>query len=128
MVRGGNFPGDENAPDTLDWSTVVDRSPLMERLQESQDQLKLLTASKGEFVRELATAMHEAELVATIAVVLTQEGMTDADDEGYLEFANSMNRSAMQIVQACKNSDFEAASRAVNATRQTCDDCHGEWR
>ena len=128
MVRGGNFPADERTPETLDWSTVVDRSPMMERLQESQDQLKRLTASKGEFARDLATAVHEAELVAAIAAVLTRKGMTDAEDQGYTEFAHSMNESAMKIVEACKNSDFEAASRAVNATRQACDDCHSEWR
>ena len=101
---------------------------MMERLQAAQDQLKLLTASKSEFTRELAKVLHEAELVAAIAHVLTLENMTDADDEGYAEFANAMNSAALQIVAACKNNDFEAASNAANATSQSCDNCHSEWR
>lgn len=128
MVRGGNFAGRESPPETLDWSNVVDRSPLMERLQEAQERLKLMTASKGEFTRELASVMQEAELIAAISNVLTLENMTDADDEGYVEFANEMNKAALQIVTACKTNDFDAASRAANATSQSCDNCHSEWR
>ena len=128
MVRGGNFAGRESPPEVLDWSNVVDRSPMMERLQSAQDRLKLLTASKGEFTRELANLMQEAELIAAISNVLTLENMTDADDEGYVEFAKEMNQAALQIVSACKNNDFDAASRAANATRQSCDNCHSEWR
>ena len=128
MVRGGSFAATENPPDTLDWSNVVDRSPMMERLQSAQDQLKLLTASKGEFTRELSKVLHEAELVATIAHILTLENMTDADDEGYVEFASEMNKAALQIIAACRNNDYEAASNAANATSQSCDNCHSEWR
>jgi cytochrome c556 len=128
MVRGGNFAGSESPPANLDWSIVVDRSPLMERLQSAQDRLKLLTASKGEFTRELASVIQEAELVAAISNVLTRENMTDADDEGYVEFANAMNMAALQIVTAGKNNDFDAASRAANITSQSCDNCHSEWR
>ena len=128
LVRGGNLVADEPAPDELDWSQVVDRTPLMERLSESRKRLKQLTANQGEFTREMATVLHESEMIAAIALVLTRNNMNDADDEGYVAFAMSMNRAAIQIVAACKTQDYESASIAANRVIQSCDDCHAEWQ
>jgi hypothetical protein len=127
MVRGGNFASDDKAPETLDWSTVVERSPIMDRLDESRTRLKQLTSSKGEFSKGIDKVTHEAQLVAAIAMVLTRENMTDADDDGYVEYAMAMNKAALEIRDACRNQDYELASRAANTVIQSCDDCHGEW-
>ena len=128
MVRGGNFPSNEKAPENLDWGAVVERTPIMERLEIANEALKQLTANKGEFSRELAKLMHESQLVAATALVLTRENMTDADDENYHDFAMAMNQAALEIVQACRNQDYETAARAANKVSQSCNDCHNEWR
>ncbi len=127
MVRGGNFASDDKAPEDLDWSSVIERSPIMERLDESRTRLKQLTSSKSEFTKGIQTINHEAQLVAAIAMVLTRENMVDADDDGYVEFAEAMNKAALEIRDACRNQDYELASRAANSVIQSCDNCHGEW-
>jgi cytochrome c556 len=128
LVRGGKFVGEEKAPDDLDWSSVVDRNPLMHRLQESIDRLKASTSSKSEFSKHAAETIHEAELLAAIALVLAQENMTDADDEGYRVYAHSLQKFAQAAAQSAKSNDFDSVSAAINNAAQACDACHGEWR
>lgn len=128
MVRGGSFVGDEKVPESLDWSRVVDRSPLMERLEESMSRLKQLTSSKGEFTSEIGDVLQEAELVAAIALVLKQEEMPDAEDEGYADLAQAMHTAAMGVVEGCKQNNFDQASTSANMISQSCSNCHDEWR
>ncbi len=128
LVRGGKFTGEETPAETMDWSVVVERAPLMERLGQSMEQLKMLTASKADFTRDAAVVNHESEMIAAIAAVLIKENMTDADDSGYAAFAAAMQKSALATTAAVKSQDYDAASRAVNGISQSCDNCHSEWR
>ena len=128
MVRGGNFVSDDKAPEDLDWSAVIERGPVMDRLQESQNRLKQMTANKDDFLEQIEDVVHESEMITAMAIVLTKENMSDADDEGYVEFAIAMNKAALEIVQACQTEDYDRASNAANAVSQSCDNCHEEWR
>ncbi len=128
LVRGGKFTGDEKEPDEFDWSNIVDRNPLMHRLQHSLDTLKSATANRNDFALQTAEVNHESEMIALIAHVLAQPNMSDADDDGYAEHAAVMKRVALQAVQATQLNDFDAVSRAVNGINQACDACHGDWR
>jgi hypothetical protein len=128
LVRGGNFPEDEKPMVDMDWSKVVDRTPLMKRLEESMNQIKTLTSSKGEFSGDSETLLRELEMVSAIGLILNRENMTDADDDGYAEFAVTMQQSAAKGATATKNGDYEGASQAANKIGQSCADCHSEWR
>ncbi len=128
MVRGGNFEAGETPPETLDWSAVVTRAPIMKRLQVSKDSLKLGSANQGEFTNGIDKALHESEIVAAMARTLMQENMEDADDPGYLSFAQAMSDAAIQARQACQNQDYDAAAKAINLIDQTCNNCHDEWK
>jgi hypothetical protein len=128
MVRGGNFAGEEKPPATLDWASVIERSPIMDRLQVSIDLLKQSSANEGDFNRNVDKIKHESELVAAMAQTLMRENMTDADDDGYLEFSKSMSKAAVQAGKACDEKDFDKASTAINLIGQSCSNCHDEWR
>jgi len=128
MVRGGSFAGEEKPPESLDWSNVVDRNSIMERLQESQDALKLLTANKGEFTRDMSKVLHESQMVAAMAQTLLRENMPEADEETYMEYAKAMSSAAENITKACQSQDFDAASDSVNLMGQSCTNCHDDWR
>jgi len=128
LVRGGSFADDEKPMVDMDWSKVVDRSPLMKRLEESMNQIKTLTSSRGEFSGNSETLMRELEIVSAIGLVLNRENMTDADDDGYAAFATMMQQSASKGALATKNGDFDGASKAANLIGQSCADCHSEWR
>jgi hypothetical protein len=128
MIRGGAFPDVEKPIDELDWSQVVDRVPVMTQLQESLDELKQQTSSQGGFDGKLDQVAHRAAMIAAIGLVLTQENMDDADDEGYTKFANKMSTNALAVLDACKVKDFQAAASAVNKIDQSCNNCHEEWK
>ncbi len=128
LVRGGSFAEDEKPMVDMDWSKVVDRAPLMKRLNESMDKIKALTSSRGEFTGDSDTLVRELEIVSAIGLILNFENMTDADDDGYAVFANTMQQSASRGSLATKNGDFDGASQAANQIGQSCADCHSEWR
>jgi len=128
MVRGGKFTGDEKPREDFDWSNVVDRNPLMHRLQSSLDELKTATSSQDAFKKGGSTVKHESELIAAIGFVLAQENMTDADDEDYRQYAAEMQQFALRAAQAVAANDYPSAAAAVNSISQSCDNCHADWR
>lgn len=128
MIRGGNFNESEKAPEELDWSAVIDRSPIMKRLQVSKDLLKQLSSNEKEFSDGTEKIFHESELVAAMGYALMMENMTDADDDGYLDLAKSMIAAAKQTKNACLNQDYESAATAINLIDQSCNNCHDEWK
>ena len=128
MVRGGNFNASEKAPEELDWSAVVDRSPIMKRLQASRELLKQLSSNEKEFSDGTEKIFHESELVAAMGYALMMENMTDADDDGYLELSKAMLEAANQTKNACLHQDYDAASTAINLIDQSCNNCHDEWK
>jgi hypothetical protein len=128
MVRGGNFNAAEKPPEILDWSAVVDRSPIMKRLKESKELLKQLSANEREFSGGTEKILHESELIAAMGYALMMENMNDADDDGYLDLAKSMIDAASQTKNACLNQDYDAAATAINLIDQSCNNCHDEWK
>lgn len=128
LVRGESFGEIEKPSDTVDWSDVIDRSPAMVRLEVSDNQLKEWTANQSVFESNVDKILHEAEWVAAIAEVIAKEGMSDADDDGYVEFCKSMGAAARETVEAVKTNDFEKASKYANLMSQSCSNCHEEWR
>jgi protein-arginine kinase activator protein McsA len=128
MVRGGNFQASEKAPDNLEWPAVVDRTPIMKRLQLSKDALKLLSANEKDFGNGIDQILHESELIAVMGQALMKADMNDADDDGYLAFAKAMSDAAVATRDACRAQDYEAASKAINLIDQSCNNCHDEWK
>ena len=128
MVRGGNIVSDAKSPEELEWSQVIDLTPIMNRLTSAQEILKPGIANKTEFNGSIEDVLHEASLVAAMAQVLAREDMTNADDDEYLEYAVQMQKAATQIVEACQNNDYDGASEGVNAVLQSCTICHEVFR
>lgn len=128
MVRGGNFAASEKAPENLDWSMVVDRNPIMKRLEMSQARLKELTSSENAFKKDTAKVYHESQLVAAMAQVLMRENMQDAEDDDYCSHSKLMCDSALSAAKACQTQNYDDVSKAVNTIGQSCSNCHDEWR
>lgn len=129
LIRGGKFASDAKPEEDQDWSSIVDRNPVMERLEIAmQDRLKPWTSSQSEFSANAEDVLHEANLIAVMGQVLIQSGMEESDDEDYAAFANTMSRSALDVIAAVKNNDFASASKAANGISQTCSNCHEDYR
>ena len=90
--------------------------------------LKPDLASNAEFKSNVERVMHEAEIVGALARVLCQEGMDDADEEDYVQYARAMQQAALELVQAARQQNYDQAAQAANAIEQSCSDCHAEWR
>lgn len=128
MIRGDNFAGTEKPAEELDWSLVIDRNPIMNRLETSRVRLKLMTSNKGEFEKEISSVFHESQIVAAMAQTLLKENMPEAEEESYLEYAQSMTKAARQAAEACKTRNFDEVSKAVNLINQSCSNCHDDWK
>lgn len=128
MIRGESFASQEKAVDTIDWSQAVERSELMVRLDELSERLAQSTANDKEFAAKSAEILQGAGAVAALARVLTRPGVADADDEGYAAYAVAMQKAGTDLVGATRLADLTAAQNAVNSLRQSCDNCHSEWR
>ncbi len=128
IIRGGNFEANEEIPEVLEWPLVVDRSPMMVRLQESIDKIRPMMASKLEFSKNVETIEHEASLIAAMGEILTREGMDEADDDDYVALSKQMLTASKQVAEAAKNENYELASPAFNSVTQSCSNCHEDWR
>jgi hypothetical protein len=128
LVRGGSFGDAEKPIEAVDWSQVIDRVPTMLQLETSLNNLKTLTANKGDFEGGLEDVLQQASVIAVIGKVLAEEEMEGGDDEDYRGLASEMTKTAQNLLQACKLRDFDSAGKAVNQIEQSCNKCHEDWR
>jgi len=128
LVRGGTFAANETAPEKLEWPLVVDRTPMMVRLQSAIDKLKPAMSNKTEFTKNIDLVYHEASIIAVIGEALIMEDMDEFDEEGYAEFAKAMTTAATAVVNAARNQDYDSGSNSANLIEQACSNCHQEWR
>ncbi|MEQ1904447.1 MAG: hypothetical protein ABL888_09700 [Pirellulaceae bacterium] len=128
LVRGGAFTGSSEDGADVDWTSAVDRIPMMKKLEECLERTKQNSGSKGAFDAAKEEVLHDASLIAAMSKVLVQPDVDDADDEGYVELAKKMMIAAREVKQAVELDNFEAVSQAINKVEQSCNDCHGEWR
>jgi len=128
IVGGGNFAGESKMPEN-NWETIVDRPPLMERIQIAfEEKLQPSIANEGEFKKLPAEMNHEAEVLAMIGEILAREGMEDAGDETYDGLAKSMQTGALDYAQALKDGDYAKARSAVGVMSQACANCHNVYQ
>ena len=128
LVRGGSFALSETPPEMLEWPLVVDRNPMMVRLQLAIERLKPTMSNKTEFTKNIQLVFHEASIVAAIGEVLDREGMDEADEEEYAEFAHAMTDAATDVAAAAKSQDYSKGAASANLIEQSCSNCHEEWR
>ncbi len=126
LLGGSRLSGE---PSRVDWERVAARSALMQRLKVGlRERLVVGTRDGSEFSRRQEILLHEAEIVAAIAEVLTQEGMEDGDDEEYAALSRRMQAAAVDLVGAVKMTAPERARLAVGQVSQACADCHELYR
>ncbi len=129
LIRGESVAFESTPPTALDWPAVIDRQPIMVRLEQSlETALKPATSNSNEFEKNLDSLSQQTNIVSALAQVLVQDSMEDADDDGYVAFSRALGVGASDLLKAIETRDFELASQSVNVIEQSCNDCHGEWR
>jgi hypothetical protein len=128
LVRGGSISAPDANPDAK-WDKIADRPPLMQRLEEAQQQrIAPATANTGEFSKHADVVLREAELLAAIGEAISQEGFEFSDDETYVGYAHQMRDAALEIVGAVKGKDYESARAASGKIEKACSGCHEDYR
>ena len=128
LVRGGSIVATDPPPETIDWSEAADRSRLMVRLEEANENLKQFTANEGAFKGAVGEINHETNMIALMARVIILDGMPEAEEDEYVAYGQTMLDAAVELKSSVKLGDFNRASTATNLIGQSCADCHADWR
>jgi cytochrome c556 len=128
LVRGES-PQLERSDAKAKWDKVAGRTPLMQRIEQAQQQgVAVWTGDAGEFRKNADKLQREAELLAAMAEVIQREGFEDADDETYLSFARQMRDGAKSIAEAVKQKNYDQARKASGSIEKACSSCHESYR
>jgi hypothetical protein len=128
-LLNGNSPAERSSDPQNDWSAICDRQPLMQRLDAAfEGQLRKHAANKAEFTANKDRIVHEAEIIAAMAEVLTKDGLEDAGDETYDEFARNLKDAALTAVEGAQQDDYDKFRSSVGVLDQTCIACHDSYR
>lgn len=128
VIAGQTLQGKEGEAKAA-WDKVAYRPPLMRRLKIAQEErLNGWTASAGEFKKRADQILHEAQIVAALAEVITRDGYEFADDDGYVAFCRDLKKSALDVVDAVKQNNPDNARSAMGAMGKSCTACHDDYR
>jgi hypothetical protein len=130
LLRGESPDPPPNTESKVKWNEkVANRPPLMARLNTAREErLNSALSDASAFAKNIDQALHEAQVVAAIAAAIQKEGYEDADAEDYREYARTMQKAALDLSQAAKNKNYDAARTAFGVIKKCCDDCHGTYQ
>lgn len=127
LLNGSTLAGEMR--NELDWSKLIDRSPLMKLLRWSNDDyVSKLSASEQTFEANKEELARYAQLIAVLGKVALAEDMPDATDDDYLGFSIEMIKQAQQITLATQTGNADLARQAAARLSQSCQDCHDNFR
>lgn len=126
LLKGTKLSGN---PEETNWADTADRGPAMQILEWAlRENLAPNTNSEDSFNGNMEEVVKYAELVAAYGLILQQEGMTDADDESYVQFAKAMVAAANETLKGVRSKDADLARSAVAKIDQSCNKCHETYR
>lgn len=127
LVSGGGISS-RGGEGKNDWSTIANRSPLMEYADQLIDLLEDGTRDVATVKRDPDLVKRNAQLLAMLGEVFTKEGMDEYDDEDYCKLSRDLSAAGTAVAAAIDREDIEAARKGTSAVRQKCDACHEQYR
>ena len=126
LLKGSKLTG---TAEEVSWSDTADRGPSMRILEWAlRENLAKATSNEKKFRESVEEVVKYAELLAMFGNIIKQPGMTDADDQQYVQFANAMMQAALDVARAARINDAELARTAVGRIDQACTKCHETYR
>lgn len=127
LLNGNNLEG--SAGSDLDWSSVIDRVPLMQLLEwAQQSHINSYSASKESFGQHKEELLRYSQLVAVLGKAAIMSDMPDAADTEYRALGEQLIAQAQQIVVAVESDNADLARKAAGQVGQTCTKCHDGFR
>ncbi len=129
MLRGESITVPAGAEPKNDWDKIANLAPLMNRLENAQqNRIAPATSNAGDFKKNAAQIVHESEIVAALAEAISRPGMENAEDEKFVKYAKALQKSGLDVRQAVNDSNYDAARTAAGVMKKSCDNCHGDFR
>jgi|GEM_PF-6818709 len=111
------------------WSEIAEFTAVMKRMDlADKEKLKPLVSSEADFKANKDQILHEATVMAILAEVITDKGYDSAAEDEYQKWAKAMKAHAIDIVDACKQDQYEKARTATAGIFKACADCHSAYR
>ncbi|SRR6056297_2248175 len=117
-------PGDQESV----WSMVADRTPLMAYAEELLDALSAATRDEATTKQQADVAVRQADLLTMLGIVISREGMGDADDPDYVAYCDAMSESASDVKAAIRQERWNEVRPLVGTITQSCSRCHEDYR
>ena len=129
LLAGGGIAASGQPDRKASWDLIVDRVPLMARLEIAiQENLQPFIANEKDFKANQDAIVHEANMVAAIGEILTQEGMEESEEDDYNEHARLMKQASRDVLSAIDLGSYDNAVKAVGSINKACSNCHADWR
>ncbi|MEQ1829466.1 MAG: cytochrome c, partial [Pirellula sp.] len=126
LLKGTKLTG--NAEE-VSWADTADRGPTMLIMEWAlRDNLAPSVNADKKFRENSEEVLKYAELISMLGNILVQQGMSDADDEQYAQFAATMIQAAQDVSKAARTNDPELARTAAGRLDQACGKCHETYK
>jgi hypothetical protein len=107
----------------------VDRAQLMLRMEQSVDDIigPAISSNKN-FRRRSAEVVHETQLLAVLAKIITAASYESTDEKEFSDYARQLGEASTALAEAAKEKNYEAARSAAGQLTQSCSACHEDFR
>ncbi len=128
LVSGTGL-SDREAEAENDWEAIAERVPLMIYL-DGLTEGALKESSRDEAtIKEQADRLRKtAEMISAVGLILTKEGLDDADDTDYQELCQLMVAAGRDVTKGLDQGNPAAVSKAVGEITKSCSKCHESYR
>jgi cytochrome c556 len=128
LIRGGRLGGE--APPAVEiWSTLSDRTLLMQRMERAmQAGINPRLADARALSQAAPDVRHDAEVLAVLAEVIQRREYEFWDDDTFRDYARELGAAAADLSRAASEGDYEAARAAAGRATQSCAACHDGYR
>ena len=139
LMRGIMFPNANKLFDLQSQDPAAEVPPLSTTTEETRDTVSAyMGVASARFsgvyrgwqdVEGAAVALADGAKLAMLEGRLCQNGVpAPVDQADFLEGARLLEESAVTVLEAARNQDYDAASFAVNFIVESCSHCHRTYR
>lgn len=128
LISGTGLSNRE-AEATNDWGAIADRVPLMTYLDAlSEGPLKASARDEATIKAEADRLRKTAELISAVGMILTKEGLDDADDADYQELCKQMIEAGKDVTKGLDQGDPAVVTKGIGSITKSCSKCHEGYR
>ena len=84
--------------------------------------------SKSDFNKSKDAALRDGELLLVFSEIIRDAAFESGDDDTYQGYATEFQKQCLEMVDAIKLGNADAAGSALSRVSKSCDTCHGDFR